>query len=406
MSKKIIVLFILLSAILSVRVYSYTISGRLLDLNNFPVPLVTIYVNGFSSYTTAKDGTFSFMVDKLPYDLCVVDQSNLIGVLYKNLTSQNPELTLFGDIAPRAVNSEYIKVEFPQLTSGKSAIIKFVSNDVFYSKEELATPGENSKLIKVDWLKTNNNINGKVIFIEKTAYSFGRYFERSYTVMKDFYPQQVKFDSLSYNQNIGDSYISVFMPSVSYDRKGFSVYADFLSLHRNAEILLNETQGDIISTKILIPNNLPNSYRLRVAGYGSYKNNSGFTGYYYTYPNSTLNIESVTSPQLSGPQDKFYNVNNNTLFSFDWGAGSGVAVYNFHSYSPVGDFYVVTNETSIRSPLNFSYGMITGDDYSWNVSKYIPYLSVDDFVKAKNFGNDVGYKAVTTSETRTFRTKF
>jgi hypothetical protein len=313
---------------------------------------------------------------------------------------------LFGDQPPRNVNSEYIKVEFPAVPRGINAVIKFISSDIFNCKDEHAVSGETSKLIKVDWLNSSNSINGRVIYLEKSSSSYGKYMERSYTVLKDFVPQQVKFDSLGFNQPVGDSYLTIYMPIVSYDKKGFSVYADFLSLNRNAEILLNETEGDIIFTKVLIPNNLPYSYRLKVMGYGNYKNNSGFAGYYYTYPNSTLNIESVTPPQLSGPQDKFYNVNNGTLFSFEWGTGSGIYVLNFHSYNPVGDFYIVTNETSIRSPLNYCYGVISGDDYSWNVSKYLPYSSVDDFVKIKNFANDVGYKAISTSETRTFRTKY
>ena len=103
----------------SIPAFSYVITGRVLDQNYFPVPVINIYVNGTLSGATAKDGTFIVNVDKLPYDITLVDQSNLTGVLYKNLTILNPELTLFGELAPRNVNSEYIKVEFPALSGGK-----------------------------------------------------------------------------------------------------------------------------------------------------------------------------------------------------------------------------------------------------------------------------------------------
>ena len=254
-------------------------------------------------------------------------------------------------------------------------------------------------------MSTNNSINGKVIYIEKSQNKYEKYSEKSVIISKGFYPQTVYFDSGTYYSKPLDANILVYPPAKICQKKEFYVFADFLSQHRNAELLLNFTEGDIINTGVLIPRDLSYGYRLKLSSLVTFANGSSFQTFEYTYPGSTIYLNSEEPPALSGPQDKFWGVNNNTLFSYEWGSNSGVYVLHFHAYNPVGDFYIVTEERNVKSPLANSAGTLSGVEFSWSVSKYVPYLSVSDFVKQKRFANDLGYKAILNSELRTFRTK-
>lgn len=383
-----------------------TIKGIVLDEKYFPVPNVNVSISFGGSAVTSDNGKFELSTDKFPYYISVIDNANSIGVIYMGLNILNPELIFFGVKSPRNVNTEVVKIKLSSVSPGRSALIKFVSNDIFYSNDILVSPGETQKLITVEWPSTSASINGKVIYLEKSTDAYLRYCEKPITITKDFYPQTISFDSLSHYTNPGQSFIKLYLPILDYNKKGFSVFADFLALHRNAEILLNTTEGNIISTDVLVPQNLPFGFRLKVSGNGFFKNGAGFVNNFYAYPGTSLNINNETPPILSAPQDEFFGVDKNTQFSYEWGSGTGIYVVHFHCFDPVADFYVVTKDRQIYSPLEYSSGILKGEEYKWYVSMYLTYISVDDFVKPRIFKNDVGYNAISYSETRTFKTTF
>jgi len=382
------------------------ISGKVLDENYFPVPGLTLYFTGGVSTKTNSDGKFKITLDKSTYDVFIYDYANSNGVVYRSLTSTTPELTLFGNTSSKYVNTDIMRVNFLPVPQGKTATIKFISDRIFNSKEVVASSGEKMKIITVDYPSTKDYINGKIIYLEKSPQSYERFSEKTVTILKDNYTQSVAFDSSSYYSKPGDSYLTIYMPGPESERKSFEVYADFLSLHRNAQFSLNLTEGDIISTKVLIPQILPYGYRIKITGSSFFKGGSGYDSYFYSYPGASYNINSETPPTLESPQDKLYGVNDNTLFSYEWGSGTGIYVVHFHCFDPVGDFYIVTVDRNIKSPVSYAKDVLKGTEYSWSVTKYLTYVSVDSFVKPKDFANDVGYRANTYSEMRTFRTKF
>lgn len=382
------------------------ISGKVLDERYFPVPNLTLFFTGGASTKTNSEGKFKISLDVPTYDVFIYDYANLNGVVYRGLTTTTPELTLFGNISSKYVNTDIMKVNFLPVPNGKTVIIKFISDQIFSSKEVIASPGEKTKLITVDYPSTKDYINGRIIYIEKSPQSFDRFSEKAVTILKDNTTQSVIFDSNSYYSKPGDSYLTVYLPGQESEKKSFQVYADFLSLHRNSELLLNTTEGDIISTKVLIPKNLPYGYRIKITGSNQFKGGSGYDSYFYSSPGATYNIDSETPPLLDAPQDKIYTVNDNTIFSYEWGSGTGIYVVHFHCFDPVGDFYVATTDRNIKSPLPYVKDILKGTEFSWSVSKYLTYTSMDAFVKTKEFANDVGYRAITYSNLRTFRTKF
>lgn len=382
------------------------ISGKVLDERYFPVPGLTLFFTGGATTKTNSEGKFQISLENSTYDVFIYDYANLNGTVYRGLSTSTPELTLFGNASSKYVNTDVMKVNFLPVPSGKTAIIKFISDQIFNSKEVTASAGERMKLITVDYPSTKDYINGRIIYIEKSPQSFDRFSEKAVTIMKDNLTQSVVFDSSSYYNKPGDSYLTIYLPGQESESKSFRVYADFLSLHRNSELLLNTTEGDIISTKVLIPQNLPYGYRIKIVGSSSYKGGSGYDSYFYSYPGATYNINSETPPLLDSPQDKLYTVNDNTLFSYEWGSGTGVYVIHFHCFDPVGDFYVVTTDRNIKSPLPYVKDVLKGTEFSWDVSKHLTYVSMDAYVRPKDFANDLGYRAVTYSNLRTFRTKF
>lgn len=382
------------------------ISGKVLDERYFPVPGLKLYFSGGKAATTNGEGKFKISLDNSPYDVFIYDYANLNGAVYRNLTTATPELTLFGSNSSKYINTDIMKVNFLPVPQGKTVIIKFISDQIFSSKEVVASSGEKTKLITVDYPNTKDFINGRIVYIEKSPQSYDKFSEKTVTIMKDNLTQSVMFDSNSYYLKPGDSYLTIYLPGQESESKSFRVYADFLSLHRNSELLLNTTEGDIISTKVLIPQTLPYGYRIKIVGSSSFKGGSGYDSYFYSYPGATYNINSETPPLLDAPQDKLYTVNDNTIFSYEWGSGTGVYVVHFHCFDPVGDFYEVTTDRNIKSPLPFVKDILKGTEFSWNVSKYLTNVSVDSFVRPKEFANDLGYRAVTYSNMRTFRTKF
>lgn len=405
--------FIKFTVLVFVLVFSFNtanagtdISGKVLDERYFPVPGLTLFFSGGASTKTNNEGKFKISLDKSTYDVFIYDYSNLNGVVYRNLTTTTPELTLFGSTSSKYVNTDIMRVNFNPVPQGKTVIIKFISDQIFSSKEVVASSGEKMKLITVDYPSTKDYINGRIIYIEKSPQSYDRFSEKSVTIMKDNLTQSVMFDSNSYYSKPGDSYLTIYPPGQESEKKSFDVYADFLSLHRNSELLMNTTEGDIVSTKVLVPQTLPYGYRIKITGSSQFKGGSGYDSYFYSYPGATYNINSETPPLLDSPQDKLYTVNDNTIFSYEWGSGTGIYVVHFHCFDPVGDFYAVTTDRNIKSPLSSVKDILKGTEFSWTVSKYLTYVSMDSFVRPKDFANDVGYRAITYSNMRTFRTKF
>jgi hypothetical protein len=383
--------------------YSYDIEGRLLDERWLPVPNVTVSITNGGTATTDEKGYFKFSTGKIPYNLFVFDEAGSIGVLYHNMTILKPEIFLFGTASSRNIHTEFVKIDFLPVPPGRTSIIKFLSDEVYNSQDIYASAGEKTKLMTIEYPSYLSTLNGRVVYLEKSQSKYEKYSERPIILSKGFYPQNILFDSSAYYTKPITSYITVYLPPGDFSRKGFNVYADFLSMHRNSEILLNSTEGDLVSTRVMVPQNMQLGYRLKVTGYGYEKAGLGFENYNYTYPGSTLYLTIEEPPYLVTPQNKYYNANNNTLFTYEWGSGSGIYVVHFHGFDPVGDYYLVTLDRTILSPISSSKGILKGKELSWQVMKYLPYISVDDFAKPRKFANDLGYKAILYSELFTFK---
>ena len=149
-----IIAFLALSSV----AYSQTVKGVVLDERYFPVPGVTVQIEGGGFTKSDSNGEFSIPIESKPYTLTLIEKSAAVAVRYEGLTTTQPELRMFGVRSGKHANTEGLKVTFPAVTG--SAVIKFISQDLFYSTEATATGGETTKLLTVEWPSAKESITG------------------------------------------------------------------------------------------------------------------------------------------------------------------------------------------------------------------------------------------------------
>lgn len=385
---------------------SEEISGKVIDTRNFPVPFVKVLIGGKETET---DRSGKFRIDKVQssFTITLAERSSSTAVIYKNISIRNPELILFGKTNPANSNSAIINVKFPEIPFGNSAILKFISTDIFFCEDIELQSGETNKTLLVYWPVEKSSINGNVIYLQKSGSQYEKFQDVAASLYVNPVPFKVTFSGNT-KTNTKTSTLNIYLPAKNFSEKGFSVFADFSSYSRNSQILLNEQSGDIFETKSIIPLSLPVSYRLKVAGYADYKDGSGFMSMTYTKPGTTINLRAETPPEIQTPTDKLLGANENTQFYYSLGSGTGVFVVEYHSFFPVMNFYIVTSERS--TTLDYlgrdEFKKSQSVEFKWSIRKYLTYFSVNDFVKPVEFNNDVGYKAVLHSSERTFKTGY
>lgn len=133
--------------LVSINAYSHSIVGKVLDERYFPVPNISIAITGGGSATTSSNGKFTISTDDWTYDLLLYDLSANIGVLYKGLTVKNPELIFYGLTASKNINTEFVKVEFPNIPGGRSVILKFLAEYVLAARMSLPLQEKEQKLL-------------------------------------------------------------------------------------------------------------------------------------------------------------------------------------------------------------------------------------------------------------------
>lgn len=382
------------------------INGRVVDERNFPVQLVKVIIGGNEIQTDAY-GEFRFMNVTIPYDAVIAERSSATAVIYKNISLENPELILFGKPSAKNSNTATINVKFPEIPAGSSAVIKFISSNVFYSQDVEVFSGESSKTLLVDWPETQKTLNGNVIYLQKSNVVYQSFNDKVISLYKNTVPFNATFTGTN-NLNTLSSDVTIYLPFDDYRSKGYSVFADFFSYNRNSEIMLTKEEGNIFKTKSIIPLKLPISYRVKVSGFVDYDDGSGFVSYTYSNPGSVINLAKEEPPKLETPSNKLTGASVNTDFSYTIGSGTGVYVIQFHSFYPNMNFYVVTNEksTNLSYLSRTEFQKLNSVEFNWNVKKYLTYFSVNDFVKPKEFNNDIGYKAILRSSERTFKTGY
>ncbi|CAN5495990.1 hypothetical protein BH10BAC5_BH10BAC5_18360 [soil metagenome] len=406
--KKIIFIF-LLSLTLNPS-FSYgkmNVSGRVLDERRFPISGIQVTINN-SPTLTDKDGKFTVSDVQTPYSAVISDLSSSTTVIYDVLTISDPELILFRNDENRQsgknVNIANVDVLIDTIPNNARGILKFISQNVSYSQEVQVYSGDSKRQLTVSWPAGEKSINGNIVYLEKNGQKFTRYAERNITLYNnEVFPQSIKIGILNSYESLNLSLLTVYLPSGAYDNKQFSVWGEFLGYDRNSQIPLIFQEANIQSSDTYVPSLLPFAFKLKVKAECFNSKGDGFINYTYTYPGSTVNLAFEIPPVIISPSNDFKLVDNSTKFSYQEGSNAGVYVVRFTSLYPEWTTFIVTKQREVGLP--GGAGNNSNLNFNWNVQKYIPYFSVDDFAKPKLFNNEYTYKAISFSKTYTFKTR-
>lgn len=382
------------------------VGGRVIDERNFPVPFVKVIIKGVEAETD-KLGKFKILNVTFPYDAVIAERSTSTAVIYKNLSVDNPDLILFGKLNPVNTNAAVININFPEIPKGSSAVLKFISADIYYCGDIEVFAGEKNKTLYVYWPVSENNIKGNLIFLQKNSAKYESYFNKSISVYKRVNAFEVNITGKPV-KNITTSDLNIYIPFKKFKAKGFSILADFILYNGSSQIVLNKQEGMVSQYKSIIPLKLPITFKLKVAGYLENNDGSGFISYTNTLPGAAITLTPESPPELQTPSDKYLGASGNTEFYYSLGSGTGIYVVQYHSINPEMNFYIVTSERTANLTYlsRDEFKKANSVEFRWKVKKYLTYFSVDDFVKPDVFNNDAGYKAVLYSGERTFKTGY
>lgn len=382
------------------------VAGRVIDERGFPVEKAKIMIKGKETQTD-KSGKFRILDLTFPYDVTIADRITSTAVIYKNISIDNPDLILFGTPNARDANVATLSISFPEIPSGCSARMQFISSDIFFCDNIEALAGEKRKNIKVYWPASDNTLKGKLIFIQKDSLKYETSEFKNITLSGNTVPYEISLKVNSRNIK-STSLLTINLPFREYISKGCYVFADFFDYNSNSDFELSEFEGDLLSFKSIVPVKLPISFRLKVSGYVDFKDGSGYSNYKYSNPGESITLEKETPPELQTPSDKYTGTSGNTEFYYSLGSGTGIFVVRYQSINPPLNFYIVTEERSVYLDYlsRSEFAGLRSVEFKWNVKKYLTYFSVNDFVRPNVFQNDLGYKAVLYSSERTFKTGY
>ncbi len=381
------------------------ISGKVVDERGFPIPYIKV-ITGKNEAQTDIAGKFNFMNIPVNYDITIAERYSSTAVIYKDLTVSNPNLVFFGEIEDNYSNFIKLKIRFPKLISGETGYFKFISQDVFENKVSEAKEGDSIINLSVKWPMYQNVLKGQVVYISKndSGYRFIKF--RQIILDKFKKSQEIKYDSKP-GTKITTSKLNVYFPDDYYFSKDFSVSTDFFNYDKSSGIKFFEDESSENQFRISVPDNLPMTFKLRITGYAKRKDGTEFLNTSYASPGNNIKIESENPPELLTPQNNILSADGNTRFSYSAGSGAGIYVAEFRSKNPAMRFFIVTGRNEVYlnylSRNEFGSGSI---QFEWSVRKFMTYFNVDEFVKPPVFKNDFGYKAVTLSSRRYFKTGF
>lgn len=381
------------------------ISGKVVDERGFPIPYIKV-ITGKNETQTDIAGKFNFMNIPVNYDITIAERYSSTAVIYKELTVSNPNLIFFGEIEDNYSNFIKLKIRFPKLLSGETGYFKFISQDVFENKVSEAKEGDSIVNMSVKWPMYQNVLKGQVVYISKndSGYRFIKF--RQIILDKFKKSQEIKYDSKP-GSKITTSKLNIYFPDDYYFSKDFSVSTDFFNYDKSSGIKFFEDESSDNQFRISVPDNLPMTFKLRITGYARRKDGTEFLNTSYASPGNNIKIESENPPELLTPQNNILSADGNTRFSYSSGSGAGIYVAEFRSKNPAMRFFIVTGRNEVYlnylSRNEFGSGSI---QFEWSVRKFTTYFNVDEFVKPPVFKNDFGYKAVTLSSRRYFKTGF
>ncbi|MFZ1321523.1 MAG: carboxypeptidase-like regulatory domain-containing protein [Ignavibacteria bacterium] len=381
------------------------ISGRVVDEKRFPVPKVKVTI-GNAEVTTDNSGKFTIPNINLPYDVTIAEKTSATAVIYRNLSINNPELVLFGDLENRFSNYVALNISFPKIPEGGSAVIKLISTETFECKEATPLAGDSTAKIHVVWPVSENYINGQVIYLLRDDKGFQYLKFTKVSIHKNDVDKKVTVSKKKGNA-LSTSFVNVYQPAEKNLKTEFDLSLFFFNYNLNSGIKFSENSSGNEKTQVWVPDKVSVTNKILVRGSGLYSNGSGYTGLNYVSPGADLKLYPESPPELFTPSDNYLGASGNTNFTYSLGSGTGIYVIEFRSVNPLLNIYVVTSDRKTNLSYLSRNEFYNGSyQFTWRVRKYITFFNESEFVKPNVFKNDFSYKAVSYSAKRKFKTGY
>lgn len=381
------------------------ISGRVVDERRFPVPKVKVNI-GNAEATTDISGKFSIPNINFPYDATIAEKTTATAVIYKNLSINNPELVLFGDLENKFSNYVALNISFPKIPDGGSAVVKLISTETFECKEATAVAGDSTIKIHVVWPVSENYLNGQVVYLLRDAKGFQNLKFTKVSIHRNDVDKKVTVNKKKGNA-LTTSFVNIYQPAEKNLKPEFDISLFFFNYNLSSGIKFDENSSSKEKTQVWVPDKVSVTNKILVRGSGLYSDGSGYTGLNYVSPGADLKLYPESPPELFTPSDNYLGTSGNTNFSYSLGSGTGIYVVEFKSANPLLNIYVVTSDRKTNLSYLSRNEFYNGSyQFTWRVRKYITYFNESEFVKPNVFKNDFSYKAVMYSGKRKFKTGY
>lgn len=369
------------------------ISGKVFDLNGYPFPGVKVYASPTNFTTTLPDGFFSLANISYPVSLVVKKDGDSTINIYQNLNANNPNLTYNSYSENTSFNEGEFFIHYPALTSDKSMLIQFATEDIITFSYNYSISDTVSARVPIKWEGNKQTLFGKLILIPYKRNPFSPFLISSYEgyAEKTFYIDtnriiNTTFTADDFTTNPSEGIISV-------RNNGFGISVDnniyfSLSGNTNSDMLL-EHYSFSGNFDFVVPNIFTvNRMRLISRRPYSVSNEDNYViNNAYTPENSIVTFNPIPEIALLEPPLNSTTVDSTTLFKVTGNTSTpGVYLYN---YTIDGNFFysvwIYNASAEFTYPDLSGYGLFNlrkGTNYKWSVQKVTPFGNLDDYCSA------------------------
>ena len=383
----------------------YTVTGKVIDLNNSAQADLKVTIAD-QSVVSSGDGSFSLNNITFPYDVTVLNERNRTAILYKGLSKSNISLKL--NYEGTGYDFSTLIVRLPENIINQDTYGKLIFTDGnFINGYGSIFPDEQQSIITI---YINRTVTGKLILLtyrklNGEIVSYENYGEIPEVQINPGSDYNFQFDSLDIMLDPGEQKVTgnLNLPEGLHSTRT-SFYLSFSSKKiSNRFVEFTEISSD--QPGYIIPTGLPAQYLAMTVNHSIGNSGAGMGSSYeefITDPVGGNEFDVKTFPILITPEDKSVNINNNTQFSFSDRSGSGVYVIYLLDRSREVNYEIVTSERNftLEGLESLGLGSINNNNFFWLIQK-TGTGSMDDYVT--NFSDNPGY-ILLYSEGRTFST--
>ena len=359
-----------------------TVTGKVIGINNQPVPSVPVLIKGLPSVNTDANGSFTIPNVTTPYSIAVVDGTNNRALVYRGLTRPDPTLFWPG-VTPGTSHTASVSgslLPWTAIAPGTktTAGAAFVSTETSASTTPNLTSG--AFTIAANWYGAASTTTGSVYALvwdydaNNLPTTFSKFGKRSNVSLLD------GTTNANQNDTLGTAQTAQLSGTVN-------VASGYTLMTRTLSAVFDSKGGiPVLSDNTAIPNftyNTPNvsgatvSLVVSASKTGSGNVETFTSGLAVNKTGVTVNVPAA--PELSLPVNNATGITTGSPFSWTPLSG-GVHLLEFNpAVAGQPRLSVITMATSDSIPDLSSAGLTLpkGATYTWFLEAVAPFASID-----------------------------